>query len=124
MRDGILIVDDEVEFADALAERLGLRGFTVGVAYSGDQALSAIEECGAKIILLDLKMPGMDGLEVLRRVKTNHPEVEVIIMSGHGSEVDEAYARSIGAFAYLRKPADIGDVLEVIKRARKLMEPV
>ncbi len=117
----ILIVDDEVEFAEAFAERLRLRGFTAHIAYGGEQALRIVEEGAAKIMVLDLKMPGMDGMEVLRRVKKNHPEVEVIILSGHGSEMDEAYGRTLGAFCYLRKPADIGDILEAVKRAEELL---
>jgi len=117
----ILIVDDEVEFAEAFAERLRLRGFTAHIANSGEEALRIVDAGSAKIMVLDLKMPGMDGLEVLRRVKTTHPEVQVIILSGHGSEMDEAYGRSIGAFAYMRKPADIGDILEAVKRAEKLL---
>jgi len=117
----ILIVDDEIEFAEAFAERLRLRGFTAYTAYGGEQALRAVEELTPKIMVLDLKMPGMDGLEVLRRVKTSHPEVQVIILSGHGSEMDESYGRNLGAFAYLRKPADIGDVLEAVKRAEKVL---
>jgi DNA-binding response OmpR family regulator len=117
----ILIVDDEVEFAEAFAERLRLRGFTTQIANNGEQALRIVDEGFAKIMVLDLKMPGMDGLEVLRRVKKSRPEVEVIILSGHGSEVDEAYGRNLGAFSYLRKPADIGDILEAVKRAEKLL---
>ncbi len=85
----ILIVDDEVEFAEAFAERLRLRGFTAHIAHSGEQALQIVDQGDAKIMVLDLRMPGMDGLEVLRRVKKTHPEVEVIILSGHGSEMDE-----------------------------------
>ncbi len=115
----ILIVDDEVEFAEAFAERLRLRGFTAHIANSGQQALRIVDEGAAKIMVLDLKMPGMDGLEVLRRAKQSHPEVQVIMLSGHGSEMDEAYGRNLGAFEYLRKPADIGDVLEAVKRAEK-----
>jgi DNA-binding response OmpR family regulator len=118
----ILIVDDEVEFAEAFAERLRLRGFTARIAHSGEQALGMVDEGAAKIMVLDLKMPGMDGLEVLRRVKKSHPEVEVIILSGHGSEMDETYGRNLGAFSYLRKPADIGDILEAVKRAEKLLK--
>jgi len=117
----ILIVDDEVEFAEAFAERLQLRGFTAHIAYSGEQALRIVDQGAINIMVLDLKMPGMDGLEVLRRVKKSHPEVEVIMLSGHGSEMDEDYGRNLGAFAYLRKPADIGDILEAVKRAEKLL---
>ncbi|MGA2732167.1 MAG: response regulator [Syntrophobacteraceae bacterium] len=117
----ILIVDDEVEFAEAFAERLRLRGFTAHIANSGEQALGIVDQGAVKVMVLDLKMPGMDGLEVLRRVKKSHPEVEVIILSGHGSEMDDAYGRNLGAFAYLRKPADIGDILEAVKRAEKLL---
>ncbi|SPJ13779.1 Response regulator receiver protein (fragment) [Syntrophobacter sp. SbD2] len=117
----ILIVDDEVEFAEAFAERLQLRGFTAHIAYSGEQALRIVDQGAVNIMVLDLRMPGMDGLEVLRRVKKSHPEVEVIMLSGHGSEMDEAYGRNLGAFAYLRKPADIGDVLEAVKRAENLL---
>ncbi|SPF45414.1 Response regulator receiver protein [Syntrophobacter sp. SbD1] len=117
----ILIVDDEVEFAETFAERLELRGFTAHTANSGEEALRIVEECAAKVMVLDLKMPGMDGLEVLRRVKKAHPLVQVIILSGHGSEIDEAYGRSLGAFAWLRKPADFGDILEAVKRAEKLV---
>jgi DNA-binding response OmpR family regulator len=119
MGTDILIVDDEVDFAETFAERLRLRGFCVSVAYGGEQALQILEESAVAVMVLDLKMPGIDGLEVLRRVKKSHPEVEVIILSGHGSELDEAYGRSLGAFEYLRKPADIGDVVEAVKRAGK-----
>lgn len=118
---GILVVDDEVEFAEAFAERLQLRGFNAHLASGGEQALRIVDEGGVQVMVLDLKMPGMDGLEVLRRVKTTHPEIQVIILSGHGSELDEAYGRGLGAFAWLRKPADIGDVLEAVKEAEKLL---
>ena len=118
----VLLVDDEEEFADAFAERLRLRGFTPHVANNGDQALRMFEECGARIIILDIKMPGMDGLEVLRRIKKRDPEAQVIILSGHGAEKDELHARGLGAFEYLRKPADIGAVLEALKRAEKKLQ--
>lgn len=117
-----MLVDDEEEFADAFAERLRLRGFTPHVANNGDQALRMFGECGARIIVLDIKMPGMDGLEVLRRIKKRDPEAQVIILSGHGAEKDELHARGLGAFEYLRKPADIGTVLEALKRAEKKLQ--
>ncbi len=117
----ILIVDDEVEFAETFAERLRLRGFAARTARSGEQALQMLEEGEPKIMVLDLKMPGMDGEEVLRRVKQSRCEVEVIILSGHGAEMDESYVRDLGAFACLRKPADIGDILEAVGKAEKLL---
>jgi DNA-binding NtrC family response regulator len=122
MKLDVLLVDDEQEFVDAFAERLRLRGFNPHVANNGEQALRMVDEGNARIIILDLKMPGIDGLEVLRRVKKMHPETQVIILSGHGSEKDEETARNIGAFEYLRKPADIGDVLEALKRAEKCLK--
>ncbi|MCE5333568.1 MAG: response regulator [Desulfobacteraceae bacterium] len=113
----VLLVDDEEEFADAFSERLRLRGFTLHVANSGEKALRMIADGVAKVVILDLKMPGMDGIEVLRRIGKSHPGLQVMILSGHGSEKDEAIARNLGAFEYLRKPADIEAVLEALKRA-------
>lgn len=114
----VLLVDDEVEFVEAFAERLRLRGFVPHVAYNGEQALQKVKEGVARILVLDLKMPGIDGLEVLKRIKKEQPDVQVIILSGHGSERDEDVARNLGACEYLRKPADICSILECLKRAQ------
>jgi DNA-binding NtrC family response regulator len=119
MQPDVLLVDDESDFVDTFAERLRLRGFNAQVAHTGEQALRLVEDGDARIMILDLKMPGMDGMEVLRRVKVKHPEMQVIILTGHGSEKDEEAARDLGAFEYLRKPADIGMVIEALKRAEK-----
>ena len=121
MKFDVLLVDDENEFVEAFAERLRLRGFNPQVANNGEHALRIVENGNVGIMILDLKMPGIDGMEVLRRVKKKYPETQVIILSGHGSEKDEETARSLGAFEYLRKPADIGAVLEALKRAEKLI---
>ncbi len=121
MKLNVLLVDDEAEFVDAFAERLRLRGFNPLVANSGEQALRMVDEEQVRIMVLDLKMPGIDGLEVLRRVKKKYPETQVIVLSGHGSMQDEEAARNLGAFEYLRKPADIGSVLEALKRAEKYL---
>jgi DNA-binding NtrC family response regulator len=69
------------------------------------------------VMVLDLRMPGIDGMEVLHRVKKSYPQVEVIIMTGHGSEQDEEEARRLGAFAYLQKPVDITQLMDTVKRA-------
>jgi DNA-binding response OmpR family regulator len=71
------------------------------------------------VMVLDLRMPGMNGMEVLARVKEAHPQVEVIVLTGFGSDEDEREARRLGAFDYLRKPVDIGDLLSTIRRAAR-----
>jgi CheY-like chemotaxis protein len=106
----ILLVDDEKEFVHTLSERLQARRMEPSIAYDGEQAIAMVASETPEVMVLDLKMPGIDGLEVLRRVKRDHPDTEVIILTGHGSEVEEKMAAELGAFAYLKKPVDI-DVL-------------
>lgn len=115
----LLLVDDEAEFLDTLVDRLDLRELKTDVAYNGKEALSAVEEEEPDVIVLDVKMPGMDGIEVLQRIKKAYPNVEVIILTGHGSEQDEQRARELGAFDYLRKPADLETLLGRIQNAFK-----
>jgi DNA-binding response OmpR family regulator len=115
----LLLVDDESEFLDTLVDRLDLRDLKTDVAYNGKQALSAVEEQEPDVIVLDVKMPEMDGIEVLQRIKKAYPHVEVIILTGHGNEQDEQRARELGAFDYLRKPADLESLLARIRNAFK-----
>ncbi len=103
----VLLVDDEKEFVQTLSERLLMRDVGSAVTYDGEQALSVIDDDEPEVMILDLKMPGIDGIEVLRRVKKTHPAVEVIILTGHGSPEDEKRCMELGAFAYLPKPVDI-----------------
>jgi len=113
----ILLVDDEKEFVQTLSERLQTRNLESAIAYDGEQALSIMETDPPEVMVLDLKMPGIDGLEVLRQVKQKHPATEVIILTGHGSEAEEKLAAEMGAFAYLRKPADIDLLTKSMKDA-------
>ena len=113
----LLLVDDENEFVDTLADRLKMRDLDACVARNGEEALSAVEREEPDVVVLDLKMPGIDGIEVLRRVKEAYPNVEVIILTGHGSEKDEEAARSLGAFDYVSKPADLDSLVTRIKGA-------
>lgn len=106
----IMLVDDEKEFVHTLSERLRTRNLESSIAYDGEQALDMARQETPDVIVLDLMMPGIDGLETLRRLKRDHPQVEVIILTGHGSEHERREAEELGAFAYLRKPVDI-DVL-------------
>jgi len=113
----VLLVDDEKEFVHTLSERLQARSMSPAVAYDGEEALTKIEADQPDVMVLDLKMPGIDGLEVLRRVKQKHPRTEVIILTGHGSEAEETLAEQLGAFAYLRKPVDVDILTDTMKKA-------
>jgi two-component system response regulator CpxR len=105
-----LLVDDEKEFVQTLSERLQRRKIDSIIAYDGEDALQQAERDLPEVIVLDLKMPGIDGIEVLRRIKKTHPSTEVIILTGHGSERERQMALELGAFAYLEKPIDV-DIL-------------
>ncbi len=113
----ILLVDDEQEYVLTLSERLQVRDMPSHVVYNGEQALSLVQDEEPDVIVLDLMMPGIPGIDVLRRLKKDHPNVEVIILTGHGSTKDEALARELGAFAYLQKPTEIDKLAETMKAA-------
>ncbi len=113
----VLLVDDEVELLQALSERLRLRGFDVAVARSGEKALALIEAVDIDLVVLDLKMPGIDGMTVLRSTRSSHPRVEVIMLTGHGSEKEREEALRLGAFEYLQKPVDIAELVDALHRA-------
>ena len=112
-----LLVDDEKEFVLTLSERLETRNLGSAIAYDGEEALSIMETDAPDVMVLDLKMPGIDGLEILRRVKREKPGTEVIILTGHGSEQEERQAMELGAFAYLEKPVNIDVLAETMKQA-------
>jgi two-component system response regulator CpxR len=115
----VLLVDDEREFVQALSERLQMRDMGSAVAYDGESALHMVSEDEPEVMILDLKMPGIDGIEVLRRVKGTRPEIEVIILTGHGSDADRETCMRLGAFAYLQKPVDIDVLSETLKKANE-----
>jgi DNA-binding NtrC family response regulator len=114
----ILIVDDEKEFADSLAERLALRKLKTRVAYDGEQALDAVQVEEPDVMILDLRMPGMDGLEVLRKVKKSQPDIDVVILTGHGADKDEEAALRLGATAFLKKPIDLDQLVGAVHKER------
>jgi CheY-like chemotaxis protein/cytidylate kinase len=113
----VLLVDDEKEFVQTLSERLRMRQITSNVVFSGQEALDTAHRDETEVMVLDLKMPGIDGFEVLRQIKQTKPHIEVIILTGHGSEEDRATCMEMGAFAYLQKPADIDQLAETMKKA-------
>ena len=115
----ILLVDDEKEFVHTLSERLKMRQLESDIVYTGKDALDFTDREDTEVMVLDLKMPGIDGFEVLKKVKETKPEIEVIILTGHGSEEDRKTCMELGAFAYLQKPADIDLLTSTMKDAYK-----
>ena len=113
----VLLVDDEQDFVESLSERLELRNLEAEEAYSGEEALAALAKGAPDVMVLDLRMPGIDGMEVLRRTRELHPDLRVIILTGHGTEKDEKEARKLGAFEYMQKPVDIDALDSTLRRA-------
>jgi DNA-binding NtrC family response regulator len=111
----LLSVDDEEELVSAVVERLELRGIAAVGVTSGDEALQKLREEQFDALIIDVKMPGIDGLDVLRTVSRRHPDVKVILMTGHGSAEDSEIGRRLGAVAYLQKPVDLTDLLETVE---------
>jgi DNA-binding NtrC family response regulator len=115
----ILVVDDEEDFLETLVNRLNRRGMSAQGALSGREALKMMEEKEFDVVVLDVRMPGMDGLEVLREVKNRWPFVEVILLTGHGSVESGIEGMRLGAFDYVMKPADLEVLIEKIQQARE-----
>ena len=115
----ILLVDDEEDFAEMLSLRLKELGEKVVIAYSGQEGLDTLAKTGIDVVILDIKMPGMDGIETLREIKKQYPIIEVILLTGHGSTETAVEGMKLGAFDYLMKPADFSDLAAKLEGARK-----
>ncbi len=113
----LLIVDDEERFLDTISKRLEIRDFIVTKATSGEQALDIVSREKFDIALLDLKMPGMDGRQVLKLLKQEHKFLEILILTGHGSLDSAVECTKLGAFGYLPKPYELENLLEVLQQA-------
>jgi len=113
----VLLVDDEKEFIGTLSDRLEVRGLKVSCATDGFKALDLIDNQDFDVIVLDLAMPGMDGLETLKKIKNKDPDAEIIMLSGHGTLKSGVEAMRLGAEDFLEKPVDLNDLLEKISEA-------
>ncbi len=113
----VLIVDDEAELVSALTERLNLRGFQTHGVTTGEEALTFLENHACDVVLLDVKMPGLGGLEVIQRIRTRWMTLEVVLLTGHGSVRDVEEGMALGAFDYLMKPVMIDDLVRVLQAA-------
>lgn len=111
----ILLIDDEEAFVTTLQERLEMRGYSPRVALDGQSGLDMITQDPPEVVVLDLRMPGMSGLEVLRRIRRQWPGLPVIMLSGHGSDQDFEACVNLGAARYHKKPLDIEELLESIR---------
>ncbi|MFZ5571557.1 MAG: response regulator [Thermodesulfobacteriota bacterium] len=113
----LLLVDDEIAYANVLANRLEKRGCRVVKSYSGTEAVRALRHQEFDVAVLDLKMEDMSGIEVLKIFKKLAPEMEVIMLTGHGSETAAREGMETGAFDYLTKPCEIDELLPKITAA-------
>jgi len=115
----VLLVDDEEDFLTTLAERLTTRGLKVSTATNGEKALASIEAEAYDLIVLDLAMPGLDGIETLKRIKARQPDAEILMLSGQGSIRTSIEAMKLGACDFLQKPVDINELMGKIGEAKE-----
>ena len=119
IKPNVLLVDDEEKFLDVLSQRLGTRGLDAVTATSGEEALVKIKNKNFDAIILDIMMPGMGGIETLKRIRKENPELQIIMLTGRGSVDKAVEAMKEGAIDFLEKPADIEKLLEKIENARQ-----
>ena len=114
----VLLVDDEVSFVETFSERLELRDFEISKAFSGEEALEVLDENkNIEVVILDIKMPGMDGIETLVEIKRKNPLVEVMMLSGHADVASAIDGMKQGAFDYLMKPVDMDQIITKVTEA-------
>ena len=115
----VLLVDDEEEFISTLSERLQLRKVATLVATDGDQALDLVEREHPPVVVLDIMMPGMGGLDVLEEIKKRYPKTQIILLTGQGSTKDGIKGMRLGAFDFLMKPVKIEELVKKLNEAFK-----
>lgn len=118
MTEKVLLVDDEVEFVETLAERMRNRGMDVATTNSGSEALDRVDDEDFDVVVLDLKMPGIDGLEALKRIKRRRPDIQVVLLTGHATVEKGVEAIKEGAMELLEKPVDLASLTEAIHQAK------
>ena len=118
MEEKILLVDDEKDYIEALGERMKNRGMNVSTTTSAKDALKRVEEEPYDAIILDLQMPGMDGIEALKAIKKKNPDMQVILLTGHATVEKGIEAMKLGAMDLIEKPANIEVIAKKIKKAQ------
>ena len=117
MKTRVLIVDDEEKFSEPLAERLTLRDYDVTTSQSGEDAVAKIEQYNYDVVVLDVLMPGMSGIETLREIKKIKPLTEIIMLTGHATVESAVEGMRLGATDFLMKPCETEDLIPKIQRA-------
>ncbi|WP_419785257.1 response regulator [Pseudodesulfovibrio sp.] len=118
MTEKVLLIDDEEEFLSTLSERMELRGMNVNTASTADSAVQALDSGDFDAIVLDLQMPDMNGIEMLKVIRKNHPDMQVILLTGQATLEAGIEAMKLGAMDFMEKPADINALTEKIKKAQ------
>ncbi len=114
----VLLVDDEQDFLETLSSRLEMRGLKVSAVTSGEQAIAEAKQQDYDAIIVDLSMPGIDGLETLRRIKAENPTAEIIMLTGHASIASGVEAMKLGAGDFLQKPVELSELMSKIGEAK------
>lgn len=117
MTINLLLVDDEADFVETMTKRFRIRKIPVSSASSGAEALQLMESQDFDVVVMDVRMPGMDGLETLKRIRAKHPLTEVIMLTGHASLEAGMQGMNLGAYDYMLKPADFDELLDKVRRA-------
>ncbi|MBI4965907.1 MAG: response regulator [Desulfomonile tiedjei] len=115
----LMLIDDETAFVTAMEKRLAKRNMAIVTAYSGPEGLKKLEENPEiDVVVLDIRMPGMDGIQTLREIKRSYPLIEVILLTGHATFESAMDGMKLGAFDYLMKPCDLEELLAKVEEAR------
>lgn len=118
IKANILLVDDEEEFLKVLSQRLEGRGMKVDTSTTGEAAIEKAKAKGFDAIVLDLAMPGVDGMETLKRIKSENPDLQIIMLTGHASVDKGVEAIKEGAVDFMEKPVDLNKLLKKIEEAK------
>lgn len=118
MTEKVLLVDDEEEFVETLAERMRTRGMEVATTNSGADALERVDAEDFDVVVLDLKMPGIDGMEALERIKRRRPDIQVVLLTGYATVEKGVEAIKLGALEFLEKPVDLASLTDAIHKAK------